>query len=160
MGSVNSAFQFRAFKIDSVVLTMRQDLQTLEMTPGQDTDWAINISIRQPVHFSRGRLYVVGVDCQLNLFQKAEKERTEDNALIRIKIGGAGSFGQLGTEQLSKELEETIVRAQFPALLFAHLRAAMTNLLASAGFGSVILPLINMNEIAKSFSNIPINEID
>lgn len=50
---------------------------------------------------------------------------------------------------LDPELEKNLVRIQIPAILFPFVRSAISSLTINAGFPGVILPLINVQEIAK-----------
>ncbi len=160
MGGIVSSFSFRAFKIDALSLSMKQNLGTLEMPPSSTNDWELNLNVRQPVFFSKQKIYVVGVDCAVSLFPKDTTEKSDANALVTLRIGGVGSFGVQG-ERFPDEQEKNIVRAQFPALIFSHIRATATSILAGAGYGSVLLPLVNMHEAAKqSLGTVEINVID
>lgn len=89
---------------------------------------------------------------------------------IIIKDGSSNEIaqGEFGIEgvflvdgALENEKEENIVKFQFPTILFPYLRSAVTNIFASAGFGSIIFPLINVhNLIANQQKHNPIKVID
>ena len=49
----------------------------------------------------------------------------------------------------TKDVEKNIITLQFPSILLPYLRSTLTSILANAGFGSVVLPLINLVEVAK-----------
>lgn len=158
-GNATSSFSFRAFKVDSVSLQMRQDLAALELAPGPGTDWEVGVSVRVPTFFSKPKIYVCGVDCTIYLFLKGAPAKTPEHALVTLTMGGVGSFFVSG-EPFTPELEKSIVRLQFPALIFAHLRASAMSLLSTAGYGSVLLPLMNMHEVSKqTLGETPINVI-
>jgi preprotein translocase subunit SecB len=79
---------------------------------------------------------------------------TQDNTkkevvpLIKCEVSIVGMFS---AEQgrFSKDIEDKLVKIQIPAILMPYVRATITSLLAHAGFGSVIFPLINIHEVAR-----------
>ena len=52
-------------------------------------------------------------------------------------------------EKLTEEAEKNLVRLQIPALLFPFLRSAVSSLFINAGFLGVVIPLINVHELAS-----------
>ncbi len=148
-----SSFQFLSYKIHHVSLTCpRPSFQSLQgqIIDPEDT-WKLRINVRDPWYLTKAKVYIGGLDCSLQLFDKGipEEDRNSDNASLAIKVSISGLFG-VDEGQFKKELEEQLVKVQIPAILFPYVRASVTALLANAGFGSVMLPLINMNEVGKN----------
>jgi len=112
--------------------------------------WELKLGIRQPAFYKASKTYVGGLDCGLFLYPQTldQEQRTSEKALISIEAGISGVFTVMD-ERFEEPLEQQLVRVQIPALLFPYLRGTITLLLANAGFGSVIMPLINVNELAK-----------
>jgi preprotein translocase subunit SecB len=83
------------------------------------------------------------------------------NIIVKIHDAGKrqilnGEFGIAGVfsaeSGMDKHLEENMVRFNIPAILMPYIRSAITSILAQAGFGTIVLPLINVYEIAKNMS--------
>ncbi len=144
---VVSSFNFRAFKLDSLMLDMKPELSVLESQPTNKQEWELKLKIRPPMYLEKDKVYVVGIDCLLTLHEPGVEKKRE-NALLFLETGAVGSFGVSG-EKFEQKIEDNIVRIQMPALLFSHIRAAITNILACSGFGSVLLPLINVHNLVK-----------
>lgn len=147
--SINSAFNFISYKVDNFSFTMKKEIGLLELNGIPLSDGALNVGIRPPVFFKKTNKYVCGIDCMLLLHQnEIQKEnRTEENALIVVKCGIAGSFQLIG--EIEKETEESIIKIQAPALLMPYLRGTVSSFIANSGFGSFIFPLINIHTLAK-----------
>lgn len=64
-------------------------------------------------------------------------------------------FSSLG--KFTKDVEEKIIKYQCPTILFPYIRAAISFTLSSAGFSTIVLPVINVNAAAKG-ANIKIVE--
>lgn len=62
-------------------------------------------------------------------------------------------------EAVDKETEERLIKYQAPAILMPYLRAAMSFIVTSAGFSTIIFPLVNINAAARS-CNIKIIDIN
>ncbi len=147
-----SAFQFLSYRIHYLRMTAQGTFSTYQ---GQIVDpndvWRISLNVREPIFYKKTKAYLGGVDLALNLFGKdlPEEDRSPEKATLTVEAGISGVFN-VEKGRLSKETEDQLVKVQIPAILFPYLRGAVTSLLANAGFGSVILPLINMNEVGKS----------
>lgn len=150
MGSIESDFQFESYKIDKVELNMQHTFGLLELKGNIDESlWELKISIRDPLFSHSQKKYVGGLDAGLYLIlpEESRKEGQEDT-LLKIEIGIVGIF-KVKDDRFNKEIEEQLVKHSIPAILFPYVRAAMTSLLSNAGFGSVVLPLINIQKLAK-----------
>lgn len=121
---------------------MVPSVTNLELSHYTNHDWEINFQVRNVSYFVKQKVYVAGLDCTLNLYQKGAEKKSE-NVLVTLNIGGAGSFGVPDT-RFEKAVEERIVKLQFAALIFTQIRSTISAFLASAGYGTVLLPLINV----------------
>ncbi len=149
-GSLKSEFRFLSYKIDEEKLWILRDIGVLQFDCNYEKhEWKLDVNIRQPIYFKTEKIYVCGLDAVLQLTGKKEKGKKK-RKWLRLKIGIAGLFAI--DEQIGGDLERKFVTISAPAILFPYLRAAATNILASSGFGSVILPLINMYKIGESYS--------
>ncbi len=151
MGSIESLFKFKSYKVDYLEFHINQNVDLLEFVGVIDPEfWDYKIGIRKPLYIKSKNIYIGGVDCSLFLFPKdcKEKDKTTKNALIFLEGGILGSFG-VREERFEPEIENNLVRKQIPAILFPYLRATISSLLANAGFGSVNIPLINIHKFAE-----------
>ncbi len=161
MGSIKSAFQFESYKIDKINLEMLHSLNLLEFKGNIDPElWEFKIGLRKPLYFENNKKYIGGLDFCLKLLPKSSQGDKEKNEpLLTIEIGIAGIFA-VKDKRFDSEIEKQLVKVQIPAILFPYIRGALTSLLANAGFGSVVIPLINIHELAnKSFKDVEIDII-
>lgn len=153
MGGVISSFQFKSYKIDRFKFEMTPDIELLNLTEPMPSDmWEMGIAFRHPSFFKSQSIYVGGVECSLkcalgNEECKEEANTSDKKILLSLDAGIAGVFHV--TEELSKETELKLVKYQIPSILFPYLRGAVTSFLANAGFPGIILPLVNIFEMAK-----------
>lgn len=143
-GSIKSQFQLLSYKMDKVSLDVVQTMGVLASNfPAtvQETDFSIRA--RNPFRFSDNGsvLYVNGINVSLKI-------RSGEQVIATGEFTITGLFESSGFDD--KLIEERIVKVQAPAILFPYMRACITNVLASAGFGSVILPLINVVNLMSS----------
>ena len=153
-----NTFNFRSFKVDQVALNMVPNIQILELANYAQYDWDINLRVRHVTFFTKVKVYVAGLDCELSLFQKTPTGRVATPA-VTLNIGCAGSFSS--ENRLPKEVEEQIVKLQFTALMFTQLRGAISAILANSGYGSVLLPLVNVPAMfEKKLDQIQIHQVE
>lgn len=166
MGSIISSFRFEGYKVDRILYETIPDvgfLGTIGTLPSEG--WQFDIGIRQPLYFKSKKKYVGGMDIKITYpvpekhnadIEEAKKE-VGDN-IAKLEIGIAGVFS-VEENRFEKATEENLVKNQIPSLLFPYLRSAITSVFAHAGLGSILLPLINVQELAKS-ANLSITEIE
>lgn len=146
MGSLVSSFKFESYKIDELVLRTKDDLNVLgrkEDIPQEE--WAFSLAFRKPQFFKRYNIYVGGLELTLEL----PDSRDASTPLVHVHGGIAGIF-KSSEGAFPPEVEERIVKHQIPAILMPYLRASIMTLLATAGFGTTMLPLINIQEAAQA----------
>lgn len=152
MGSVISSLQFLSFKIDKMSLEVKNTTEIL-LKSYTSQDWRFSIGIRQPTYIVTEKIYVGGINMTVIAGD-------ESNPEVRLQAGIAGIFKVIG-EDISPDTEEKVAKNQIPAILSSYLRASITGTLASAGFNSVVIPLINFNALAeKQLKDIPIERIE
>lgn len=151
--SVKSSFQFKAYKVDKIHFFSKPDINVLTMMNSIPADeMNLAFAMRQPIYFNSEKIYVGGFDILFQVAAPSEEggqvSESEENVLVKLELGIAGVF-TVEDDRLSQELEEGLVKIHIPAILMPYARSAMTSLLANAGFGGVIFPLINIHNIAK-----------
>jgi preprotein translocase subunit SecB len=92
--------------------------------------------------------YVGGLSIQVIIHDEENQEE-----MLNGEFGISGIFAPVG--DMEKSVEESFARINLPALLMPYIRAAITNILSQAGFGTVLFPLVNVYELAKK-QNFPL----
>lgn len=145
MGGITSKFKFESYKIDELSLKAKEDLSVLgRRSDIPQEDWSFSIAFRKPQFFKQYGVYIGGIELDLTLQDPNEP----DEPLVTVHAGIAGMFSTDGLS-FPKGVEQSLVKIQIPAILMPYLRATIMTLLASAGFGTAMLPLINIQELAK-----------
>ena len=153
--SIKSDFQFLSYKIDEINFHVKNNVNALIYTYSEDTNIEMNFAVRDIVKSTSDNR----TQCMCGLDIRIVIKDGSSNEIAQGEFGIEGVFLVDGT--LENEKEENIVKFQFPTILFPYLRSAVTNILASAGFGSIIFPLINVhNLIANQQEHNPIKIID
>ena len=153
MGSVTSQFQFLSYKIDKIEFRTINNTGILLKTCFEDSEWVYSVAMRHPLRIRSKRLYLGGLDITVRL-------GNEKNPDVFLDAGVMGAFRVLG-DDFPKEFEEKFAKIQIPALLSPYLRAAITSTFSSAGFGSIVLPLLNFNALAEAqMKDVEIQEIE
>ena len=143
---ITAGFDFVSYKIDSISMKMGNEISFLMDTgPIQPDCIKLSIKLRDTEKFiiNEKVTYIGGL-----------------MTLVRITNGKDGPImleGQFGisgmftAENLAdNQVEETFAKVNLPALLMPYLRATMTNILSNAGFGTMLFPLVNVYELAKT----------
>ncbi|MGA2642839.1 MAG: protein-export chaperone SecB [Spirochaetia bacterium] len=147
MGGIASAFQFVSYKVDILSLDVTKDTKSLlfngVLVPDQ---LELSVNIRNPLHIISDNAYVGGLDVALSIYFSSD--HAEGNRIAQGRAGVSGYF-KVVEGPLAPELEANLVRVQIPAVLFPFFRSALSSLTINAGFPGVILPLINVQELAK-----------
>lgn len=150
--SVVSTFKFISYKIDKFNFEMKKQISILASKQNVFDVADITLGIKQPIFYTKNKYYVCGVECKIDLISN---EKSIGN--IESSISGIFTLD----EPVGQELLEKIVKVQFPVILFPYLRSAITSFLANAGFGTFVLPLINVSELAKeNLSGVPIQIVE
>jgi preprotein translocase subunit SecB len=151
--SIKSSFQFKSYKVDKINFFSKPDLNVLiRMNNIPLDEMNLGFAIRQPLFFSSEKIYVGGFDLLFHVSAPDQKDEPisepNENTLVKLEMGIAGVF-KIEDDKLTPEQEEELVKVSIPAILLPYARAALTSLLANAGFGAVIFPLVNIYELAK-----------
>lgn len=151
--SVTADFQFLSYKVDTIKFSVENSLGVLRCKDSIDSKrFQLGIKIRAPqkfIHMDDEAEYVGGLDIRIGLLS-TEKDGHE---IATGEFGIAGAFKKVGS--LQEDLEEHMVKETIPSILLGYLRSIISSTFANAGFGSVIIPLININKLAQQ-SNLTI----
>jgi preprotein translocase subunit SecB len=144
-GGLEAQFQFASYKIDLIRMKMNNELQNLvnNNSLGQES-MSLSMNIRNTEKFLiNGKIYYVG-----GLTTKIHVQGSSNtDSMLDGEFGISGIFFPVG--QISQKAEDTFTKINMPALLMPYLRVAITNILSCAGFGTVLLPLVNIYELAQ-----------
>ncbi len=151
-GSIKANVQFVSFKMDKIEFSATQTLEALATQDLSDFETEYSFAFRNALRFigQPQILYVTGL--QVGVTVKSKKSGNEMGKGSFIITGLFSSDGVM-----DKKLEEKIIKYQCPAILLPYLRATIATVLSNAGFGTTPMPLINVNEAAKS-ANVTIEE--
>lgn len=150
MGGIISSFQFLNFKIDRFQFFLAEDLDLLLSSEHIPQDrWNFKIGIRRPQFFTKNKTYVGGLTLEMSLPREKAGDEKDSEPLLSVSAEISGAF-RCEEERFPKEVEEKMVKVHIPAILMPYLRSAITGFLAAAGYGGVVLPLINMHALIES----------
>jgi preprotein translocase subunit SecB len=156
MSVPESPLSFIGYKIDKFDLKIKPSLDLIKSSNLDPKYWNYKLEIRTPVFFKKLDEYAGGIEFSMAYFAKdtPDENKISENALIELHTSIVGIFK---TEKLSGDLEQKLIKNSIPFILLPHLRAAITNIFASSGYGSVAIPLINIIAVAeKKLENIPV----
>jgi preprotein translocase subunit SecB len=149
--SIAAQFNFISYKIDSVTVKMNPKITyLLDNKPLMPQGINLSIKLRNTEKFDiNGSIhYVGGLSTQVTIHDEENQEE-----MLSGEFGISGIFAPVG--DMEKSVEENFARINLPALLMPYIRAAITNILSQAGFGTVLFPLINVYELTKK-QNFPL----
>jgi hypothetical protein len=173
--AIKSEFRFEGYKIDTINFETIPEVSFLEISNALNPKgWKFEIAIRPPLFLKNEKKYVGGLDMSIKYpipeatlkdgweekFVSDETQKAPPVAFtdfVKLEIGIAGIFSA-EEGKFPQKTEENLVKIQIPMLLFSYLRSAVTSIMAQAGLGSFIFPLINVHEVAKK-ANFAIKEI-
>ena len=145
-GCVEAGIQLEAYKIDHVAFNVVPNMAVLRQKTHSDCVVAFDLAFRDVQRFfnEQGQyIYITGLKTRVKIDSTSlQKTIAEGEFCI------TGSFLQQG--ELDKETEERLIKYQAPAILMPYLRAAMSFIVTSAGFSTIIFPLVNINTAARS----------
>lgn len=145
-GSVKAGMQLETYKIDHMEFNVKETLGILASTSHTDCFVNFRFSFRDVYKYiiSGKTSYVTGLKIDLTVVSK----QNENEPIASGSFVITGLFST--TDELEKTLEEHLLKYQAPAILFPYLRAAISFTITSAGFSTIILPLVNVNAAAQS----------
>jgi preprotein translocase subunit SecB len=138
--SVISQFQFVNYKITSLTLEVKPFVSLIESGIFLD-DWKFSFEISHPSFFQEKKLYSGGIALNLTYPIKLADGSEDEGLRVHGRILGLFRVDQKFD---NPKIEHNLIYNQIPAILLPYLRAAISSLLANAGYGSTILPLINI----------------
>jgi preprotein translocase subunit SecB len=137
-----ASFQFITYKIDTINFQVAKNTGTLLMNSlAVPSQMDFEIGFRQAGKYLLNNTihYIGGLNTKIKILNSNKTQILDGN------FGISGLFLPIN---MDKEAEEKMVRYNIPAILMPYLRSAITTVVSQAGFGTVVLPLINIYEIA------------
>jgi preprotein translocase subunit SecB len=138
-----ASFQFITYKIDTINFQIAKNTGTLLMnslTVPSQLDFEVGFRQVGKYLLNNTIHHIGGLNTKIKILNSSKTQ---------ILDGDFGISGLFRPINMDNELEERIVRYNIPAILMPYLRSAITTIVSQAGFGTVVLPLINVYEIAK-----------
>ena len=140
MCSIKSGFQFINYKVDSINLKMNNTVGMLASVTNRDEDWKFKYGISQPLYITEDDIYISSTSVTAFLGDEIRPH-------LKLDTSVSGIFKYFGSDK-PKDID-SFVKIQMPAILSPYLRSAITYILAMAGFGQVIPPLVNFRQMAN-----------
>lgn len=145
--SIIAGFQFVSYKVDSIEFHITNNLGVLRCKDSIEAEQlGFSIAIKEPQRYRKEGVttfYIGGLVADVQLFAKNKPEIEMASGSFSI----TGFFEKHG--EIPSDQEEYMVKATIPSILLGYLRSTITGTIANAGFGSVVLPLININNMVK-----------
>jgi preprotein translocase subunit SecB len=147
-GGVKAGFDFVSYKIDKIELKLKPKINfLLNNNSVKPENMKLGFKFRDSEKFDiDGKIYYIGGI----LISVAITDEQSNEEILSGEFSISGVFTPSGT--MEQSVVENFAKVNIPALLMPYLRAIMSNVLANAGFGTVLLPLINIYEMAKNTS--------
>lgn len=145
--SVESSFKFINYKVDNFHFEMENNWGLVSANVSTNPDnWNLKYKLLDPMFNEVEKQYLGGIAIE-GEYVVVNKDTSEKVKLFRFDCSVVGTFEVKG--KLEKKIENALVFNQIPALLLSYLRSTVSSFFANAGFGSFIIPLINIHELAK-----------
>jgi len=143
--SIKAEIQFESYKIDRVDFSVTQEFDVLSSKNHSDCEVKYTFGFRnaQKRQSDNKIAYVTGL--QVNIVVTSKKTEKE---LAKGSFIATGLFS--ANVGIQSDLEKSLVTCQGPAILFPYVRAAITLTLSTAGFSTMVMPLVNVYEMAKN----------
>jgi preprotein translocase subunit SecB len=140
-----ASFQFISYKIDTVGVQVAKTVDTLlihSLLPPNQMNFEIGFRKIAKYFLNNAIHYVGGLNIKIQIL---------DSNRIQILSGDFGISGlfRFLSDAMDKRIEENMVRVNIPAILLPYLRSAITTILSQAGFGTIVVPLINVHEAVR-----------
>jgi preprotein translocase subunit SecB len=145
-GSIKASFDFLSYKIDKVNMKLENQVRYLiDMAPIRPEFIEMSIKLRNTEKYLFGdRIhYIGGLETRIEI-----KNEASGDTMVEADFGISGIFNTL--DPVDAHIEENFAKFNLPAVLLPYLRATMTTILSTAGFGTVLFPLVNVYELAKT----------
>ncbi|AEV28937.1 preprotein translocase subunit SecB [Sphaerochaeta pleomorpha str. Grapes] len=141
-------FQFIGYKVDNIKFSVIPSVTILQRREICNEDsFQFKLNIRSPQRLSNSDneiAYVGGLDIKVRILTTINDKK---KVIAKGNFGIAGVFKKIG--DMPKAQEEYMVKATIPSILLGYLRSTISSTFANAGFGSFIIPLINISNIVK-----------
>lgn len=151
--SINSGIQFESYKIDNISFSLVPEVSILLKKVHSNCEVQYQFSFRNALRVKEASKvsYITGLKIDLLIHDKDLNRQIATGSFVIT-----GFFSSTG--EFSKETEEKLIKVQAPTILFPYIRASISLILSTAGFSTVILPLINVAKAASSL-NLKIDDV-
>jgi preprotein translocase subunit SecB len=139
-----ASFQFVSYKVDTVNVQVTKNINTLliySLLPSNRINFEIAFRKAGKYFLNDAVHYVGGLNIKIEIYDINNKQ------ILSGDFGISGLFRLTG--ETNRNFEENMVHVNIPAILLPYLRSAITTILSQAGFGTIVLPLINIYEMTK-----------
>ena len=148
-----SKMEFLNYRVVELKLESGLEPSTTPRGIPDDSEWRIGIGLGDVAHYIDDDIYVSYVSAKMALLpssiDKNQVKHDEEN-ILSAEGTIYGIFRIVTNTEIDPALKQKLLLNQTPALLMPFLRAAISGLLALAGYGAVPMPLINMAHMAET----------
>lgn len=140
--------QLLNYKLSELSIEMRPYVGLLHFRPNQSKDiWKFSYSIPPIVHLPAEDLFIVSfaMRTQLQTAGDMDVHPGEEQEFVDCRGCVSGLFRFV--EEVSEETRNKMLKYNATAILLPYLRAGLTNILAQAGFGCILPPILNIKEM-------------
>ncbi|MCH3915955.1 MAG: protein-export chaperone SecB [Spirochaetia bacterium] len=137
--------EFLSYKVDKIDFNVKNNTDVLQYkAPLSNFRFSFGIPPFESINDTNNEYKIL--ICKFGIKLKAFASEKYENQLAE------GEFCITGLFRIKKEIEHTQNGTYFekytmPAILFPYLRATITTTFATAGFGAIIFPLINVKNL-------------
>lgn len=160
-GIAISGLEFMSYRVVEMEIKTLPVIAMLFTEITSNSDWELRIGFSDITFVPNNRIYVVPLEIIMNLIKVDSKEkRPSDSAYLSTRAVISGVFRFTDNCTMSKELREKMIRQQAPAIIMPYIRATISTMLISAGFGGITMPLINLYEMTAQTEPVKIISIE
>lgn len=162
-GIIRSGMEFLTWRIIELSFSAAPQPRVIMYTQNPEDRWDISLGFADVQHLMEDNLYITFLKASMSLKAPAEDMRPAgdntptDQTILDANAVIMGIFRIVG-DGISDADRDNLLLRQTPAILLPFLRGALGSLMAAAGFGVEVLPLINIYDMLKDKKDIRIVE--
>lgn len=146
---VLSGLEFMSYRVIDMEIKTLHTIGMLFTEITSKSGWDFKIGFNDITFEPEEGFYIVPVSIKMKLLQLDDgKKRPSKNPYLSVQATISGVFRFTEECTMDNGLREKMIRQQAPAIVLPYLRATISTMLVSAGFGGVTMPLINVYEMA------------
>lgn len=149
---MRSGMEFLNYRVVDLALRSGTEVSASIRGLPDKTRWRTGIGLGDVIHYRDEDYYVASVSAEMTLLPLGTDDGGDGQDENCILASSGSIYGVFRVSQgagIDPALRDKLLLNQAPAILMPFLRAAITGMLALAGYGALPLPLINMAALAE-----------